>query len=134
MRVRTDLQNLTPNQINFQEKIPRIANMFNMSRIMTKPAFCICKNKGADQLRGINHAADQGLWFHYIDKYTSSTSYIRNLKSLTIFCGRTAWFVSDLVGNHEDRFSCNAAHIKVPACRHSQTISLPDRHFLSYPI
>ena len=27
-----------------------------------KPAFCICENKGADQLRS-SHAADQGLYF-----------------------------------------------------------------------
>ena len=35
-----------------------------MSRIMTKPAFRICENKGADQLRG-NRAADQRLYFRY---------------------------------------------------------------------
>ena len=29
---------------------------------------------------------------------------------LAIFCGCTAWFVSDLVGNSEDRFSQNEAH------------------------
>ena len=33
---------------------------------MRKPAFCICENKDADQLRGY-HAADQCLCFHYID-------------------------------------------------------------------
>ena len=33
---------------------------------MMKPAFCVCKNKGADQLGG-NHVADQGLCFCYID-------------------------------------------------------------------
>ena len=32
---------------------------------MRKPAFHICKNKGADQLPG-NHAADQHLSFPYI--------------------------------------------------------------------
>ena len=31
-----------------------------------KPAFCICQNKGADQLRD-NRAADQSLGFRYID-------------------------------------------------------------------
>ena len=36
---------------------------------------------------------------------------IRNFKSLTIFCGCTARFVSDLVGNTEDRFSHNEAHL-----------------------
>ena len=30
-----------------------------------KPAFCICENKAADQLRG-NREADQRLCFHYI--------------------------------------------------------------------
>ena len=32
---------------------------------MRKPAFCICENKGADQLRG-NREADQRLCFRYI--------------------------------------------------------------------
>ena len=32
----------------------------HMSRIMRKPYFCICKNKGTDQLHG-NHAADHRL-------------------------------------------------------------------------
>ena len=33
---------------------------------MRKPTFCICENKGADQLRG-NREADQRLCFRYID-------------------------------------------------------------------
>ena len=32
-------------------------------------------------------------------------------KILAIFCGCTAWFVSDLVGNPEDRFSRDEAQI-----------------------
>ena len=32
-------------------------------------------------------------------------------KPLAIFCGCTAWFVWDLVGNPEDRFSLDVAHI-----------------------
>ena len=35
-----------------------------MSRIVRKPDFCLCENKGADQLRG-NHEADQRLCFRY---------------------------------------------------------------------
>ena len=38
----------------------------DLSRIMRKPTFCICKNKDADQLRG-NREADQRLCFRYID-------------------------------------------------------------------
>ena len=33
-----------------------------LSRVMRIPAFCICKNKGKDQLR-----VDQRLCFHYVD-------------------------------------------------------------------
>ena len=34
--------------------------------LVRKPAFCICQNKDADQLRG-NREADQRLCFHYTD-------------------------------------------------------------------
>ena len=37
-----------------------------LSRVVRKPAFCICENKDADQLRG-NREADQRLCFRYID-------------------------------------------------------------------
>ena len=40
----------------------------NLSGVMRKPTFCICENKGADQLRG-NREADQRLCF----RYTGST-------------------------------------------------------------
>ena len=38
----------------------------NISRVVRKPAFCICENKDADQLRG-NREADQRLCFRYTD-------------------------------------------------------------------
>ena len=38
----------------------------NLSLIVRKPAFCICENKDADQLRS-NCAADHRLCFRYID-------------------------------------------------------------------
>ena len=77
---------------------------------MRKPAFCICENKDADQLRG-NREADQRLCFCYIDSTmpAASTSLIQNFKPLAIFCGCTAQFVSDQVGNPEDRFSHDEA-------------------------
>ena len=37
---------------------------------MRKPAFCICENKDADQLRG-NREANQGLYFRYTDSKIS---------------------------------------------------------------
>ena len=78
---------------------------------MRKPAFCICQNKDADQLCG-NHTADQRLCFRYIDSTIPLLPKSKNSKPLAIFCGCTARFVLDLVGNPEDRFSHNEAQIK----------------------
>ena len=44
-----------------------------MSRVVRKPAFCICENKDADQLGG-NREADQRLCFHYINSTISLLS------------------------------------------------------------
>ena len=41
-----------------------------MSLVMRKPAFCICENKDADQLRG-DREADQRLCFRYMDSTIS---------------------------------------------------------------
>ena len=43
-----------------------LERVYNMSRIMRKPDFCLGENKGADQLRG-NREADQRLCFRYSD-------------------------------------------------------------------
>ena len=40
--------------------------LYEMSRIVRKPDFCLGENKGADQLRG-NREADQRLCFRYSD-------------------------------------------------------------------
>ena len=77
---------------------------------MIKPAFCICKNKGADQLRG-NRAADQHPLFSLHRKNNFSTIYIRSFKPLAILCGCTARFVSDLVGNPKTCFLMMRTHI-----------------------
>ena len=72
---------------------------------MRKPAFCICENKDADQLRG-NRKADQRLCFRYIDSTIPllSKSEISSLYSSSVA-------VSDLIANPEDRFSQNEAHM-----------------------
>ena len=76
---------------------------------MRKTAFCICKNKDTDQLRG-NRETDQRLYF-FATKIVRSLYFLNpNFKPLAIFCSCTAWFVSDLVGNPEDRFSHNEAY------------------------
>ena len=71
----------------------------HMSRVMRKPAFCICENKDADQLRG-NHEADQRLCLRYM-----VSTMPQPPKSEILSRGCTARFVSDLVRNPEDRFS-----------------------------
>ena len=81
-----------------------------MSLVMRKPAFCICENKDADQLRG-NREADQRLCFRYTDSTIPLLFKSEILKPLAIFCDCLVRFVSDLVGNPEDRFSHVAAHI-----------------------
>ena len=72
---------------------------------MRKPTICICENKDADQLRS-NYTADQRLSF----RYTDSTIPLLPKHEFSS-CGFTARFVSDLVRNPEDRFSCDEAHI-----------------------
>ena len=74
---------------------------------MRKQDFCICENKDADQLRG-DCEADQRLCFRYM----ASTIPLLP-KPLAIFCGCTAQFVLDLVGNPKDQFSHNKAHIRL---------------------
>ena len=43
---------------------------YQMSRVTRKPDFCLCENKGADQLRS-NCEADQRLCFRYTDSTLS---------------------------------------------------------------
>ena len=43
---------------------------------MRKPALCLCENKDADQLHG-NHAADQRLYFRYIDSTIPKSGIFR---------------------------------------------------------
>ena len=44
----------------------RVGSVYYLSRVMSKPTFCICENKGADQLRD-NHVTDQHNCFRFID-------------------------------------------------------------------
>ena len=64
----------------------RIISMIkSRSGVMRKPTFCICKNKGADQLRS-DCEADQRLCFHYMD----STIPLLYFQPLAIFHACTA--------------------------------------------
>ena len=75
---------------------------------MRKPAFCLCKNKGADQLHGYLIST-----FVFATKIVQSLFFLnpKNFKSLAIFCSCTAIFMSDLVRNTEDGFSRDGAQM-----------------------
>ena len=77
-----------------------------MSRIMKKLDFGLCENKGADQLR-INCEADQCLCFRYTNSAIPllSKSESEFPASSHLLCLYSS-FVTDLVGNRKDRFSC----------------------------
>ena len=51
---------------NWGVTTPSCLGLWHLSLVMRKPAFCICENKDADQLRG-NREADQRLCFRYTD-------------------------------------------------------------------
>ena len=51
--------------INFLSKF-HLNYVEYLSLVMRKPAFCVCENKDADQLR-VNREADQRLCFRYTD-------------------------------------------------------------------
>ena len=57
-----------------------LENLSLMSRIVRKPDYCLCENKGADQLRS-NCEADQRLCFRYSDS-TISLLLIAKISSL----------------------------------------------------
>ena len=56
----------------------------------------------------ISCAVSERLCFCYINSTIPLLS-----KSEAIFCGCTAWFVSDLFGNPEGRFSHDVAHLGI---------------------
>ena len=71
-----------------------------MSRIKRKPAFCICENKGADQLCG-KRTAEQHLYFIYI--YTIMILYFQTHGS-----GQT---VQTLEEQSDQRLHCLLFHL-----------------------
>ena len=73
------------------------SNYTQMSCVMRKPEFCLCENKGADQLRS----------------NCFSFSYIQNFKLLACICECTGRFVSDLVRNPENWFSHVMAQMSI---------------------
>ena len=91
-------------QSTFKSKVRK------MSLIMRKPAFCICENKDADQLRG-NHEGDQRLCF----RYTDSTIPLHFKSEISSLLPSSVAARPGLCGTwsetQKDRFSHNEAKI-----------------------
>ena len=75
---------------------------------MRETDFCLCENKGVDQLCS-NCTADQRLCFHY----TESTIPLLSRSGISSLKPTSVLVCSSLVGNHEDCFFRFAAHIHV---------------------
>ena len=93
-------------------------NFTQLSLVVRKPAFCICENKDADQLRS-NCTADQRLCSVTAKLIRAFVLAIRIVQSRYYLnpkfqaSSHLLWFVLGLVGNPEDRFSYNEAQFKV---------------------
>ena len=79
---------------------------------MRKHTFCICENKGADQLGG-SPAAGQCLCLHYMDRTAPLLPKSKFSSLLVISVAVEPSFVSDQVRNPKDRFCRYAAHLLV---------------------
>ena len=84
--------------------------ILNVRCILRKPDFCICENKGANQLCS-NCTADQRLCF-FATRLVQFFFYLsQNFKPLACFCVCTDRSMLHLVVNPVDQFSRVAAHI-----------------------
>ena len=78
-----------------------LIDSYNMSPVIRKPDFCICENKGADQLRGNTKAQISfAVTAKLISAFVFATRVVQSLyflnpkfQDLTIFCGCTDRFV-----------------------------------------
>ena len=101
-----------------------------MSHIIGKPTFCICKNKGADQLR-YNRAADQRLCFRCKD---STIPLLSKSKISGIYPSSVA-VQPGLCWTWSDRFSGNPAQIilRFHVLQISQSVLVPDHNHINKP-
>ena len=99
---------------------------------MRKPVFAICEQQRRRSACA-SAQSDQRLCFSLPSWYKSSSFYIQNFKPLPSFCGCESQFESTLVGNLEDRFSCDEALMfYIKYCLNEQEIKLNEPIFLKY--
>ena len=78
---------------------------------MRKLDFCIAKTKAPISRAVTAQLIGAFVFATRIVKFSSF--YSQNFKLLAFFCDYTGWFMSDLVGNPEDRFSRLAAQMEI---------------------
>ena len=88
----------------------------DLNLVMRKPAFCICKNKDVG-----NREADQRLCFRYTDSTIPLLHVPKSEFSCLLPSSLAVQFVSDQVGNPEDRLSHNEAHFVLYTLLGTQT-------------
>ena len=85
-----------------------LENKDNVSHVMRKPVFAICKQQ-RHRSACTSAQSDQCLCCSLPRKYNISSFY--NFKPLANFCGCAGRFESYLVEKPEDRFSRDEAHV-----------------------
>ena len=89
-------------QLHLADK-PLISPIVQTEPRREKTCFCTCEiRRRKSSAQNGNRATDQRLCFRFI--HVEST-ILQNCKRLAIICGCTAWFLSDLVGYSEVRFT-----------------------------
>ena len=77
---------------------------------MRKPVYAICEQQ-RHRSACTSAQSDQHLCCLLPSYYNTSTFYIQNYEPLVSFCSGAGSFVSYLVENPENRFSCDEAQI-----------------------
>ena len=78
---------------------------------MRKPVYAICEQQRRRSGCCASAQTDQRLCCSLPRQCNTSSFYIRNFKPLASFCGCAGRFESTLVGNPEDRFTRDRAHL-----------------------
>ena len=87
---------------------------YYLSHVMRKPAFALCDNKGADQPAHPGRLISAFV-ICCLDRILPLRFYIQNFMPLASFYCCASRFESYLVGNPEDRFSRDEAHLRYKA-------------------
>ena len=101
---------------------------YNMNHVMRKPVYDKCEQQRRRSACA-SVQSDKRLCYSLLRYYNTSRFYIQNFKPLASRCSR---FESYLVGNPEDRFSHDVAHIFLHDSLSVLFLFFCKRNFLSF--